>query len=177
MRPTDYFLKCRITGNGFIEGTFYRVFWDVCKEADGVGEEVWVYLRTTASPGRDSIFEAVHQPGGSQWKTWFINHFDLPSDCNSLAEFDEYIINCVLRDKGLRTMEFQKKLPCMLKDLVAELDRLGINPWVHKAELDYTERNIGTDVHLTLKLSISDIYNERKKPDDGSYEDAMKVIE
>ena len=72
-------------------------------------------------------------------------------------------------------MKFQEQLPLPLTKIAEDLKGMGLDATVQRAKVEYDESVIGTDVVLTLTITIADIYKERNTPEDA-FDAAMGIL-
>jgi len=57
-----------------------------------------------------------------------------------------------------------------------DLKKMGLEAMVYSSKVNYDERAVGTDVELTLKIVIKDVYKERDT-ENSAYERAMGLLD
>ncbi len=87
----------------------------------------------------------------------------------------KHFMKTVIDKEEDKIMKFQEKLPLPLEKISDDLKEMGVEAIVTGTQVEYDERNIGTDVVLTLQVRIDDIYKERKTPEQ-QYDDAMSIL-
>ena len=73
-------------------------------------------------------------------------------------------------------MKMIEKFPLPLKKVAEDLEAIGLDPMVTGSSVDYDERKVGTDVTLTLKIRIDDVFKERDTQE-SAFKRAMGIIE